>query len=306
MSQSTEGKAIMVSGRIVWTSGANVFDGKLKVDDKTKQPRLDKNGNQVKEFGFGLAIPKVSLSQDPNTIWGAMVQQAQSIYPNGIPPNFAYKYKDGDGIDHNGASFALREGHAGHLILACTQTLPIKFFRFENGQNVLINEGIKCGDYVDVQLTVKAHGPQAGVAGSKPGLYLNPGMVRFNSYGKEIVNTPSGDAIFGAQAPQALGSAAPLANPNMIMGTSPQGPALMGYAPPQQPVQAPIPQPNYQVLPPVLQPQQPMQAPIPNFAPQVAQQPTMQPPLPPQQQQQWAPPGGQPAPQMGGMPQMPR
>lgn len=304
MSQSTEGKSVMVSGRIVWTSGANVFDGKLKVDDRTKQPKLDKNGNQAKEFGFGLAIPKASLNQDPNTVWGAMCQQAQSIYPNGIPPNFAWKYKDGDGIDHNGASFALREGHAGHLILACTQTLPIKFFRFENGQNVLINEGIKCGDYVDVQLTIKAHGPQAGVNGSKPGLYLNPGMVRFNSYGKEIVNTPSGDAIFGAQAPQALGSSAPLANPNMIMGTPPAMVTQPGFQQPAghvQQMQAPVPQPHFAVLPPVLQPQPAMQPHV-----QAPVQQAAQPPQFPQQQQQWAPQAQAVPPQMGGMPQIPR
>jgi hypothetical protein len=240
MSNVSEGKSVMVTGRIVWTCGRTVFDGKLNVDDRTKLPKLNAKGEQTQQYGFGLAVAKTELApgKSGEPLWNAIHEQAFVIYPSRqMPPAFAWKYKDGDGVDHNGAPFNTREGYGGHLIFACTTGIPIKFFRFENGNNILTNEGIKCGDYVNVQINVVAH---AAVGQGKPGVYLNPNAVQFLGYGKEIINTPSGDQLFGVQAPPLPpgASATPLApQPGMLV---PQAP--VGYAaPPQQPTGFPAP-----------------------------------------------------------------
>jgi hypothetical protein len=277
---TTEGQVTMVQGRIVWTSG-DLFKGKTKLDMNTGQPKLNKLNEQITEYGFGLAIPKSVLNDSATGqaghIWRVLHEEAQKLYPQGIPPGFAMKYKDGDGVDHNGAPFSQREGYAGHIVLTCTTTLPIKFFRWENGQNIMINEGIKCGDYVNVQVQVKAH---SAVGTSKPGLYVNPLAVQFLGYGKEIVNTPSGDTIFGVDQPPIPQGASqtPIAPSGMIVPNTPSTPAAPSFpqgpqtspqmgqpmpspAAPTAPAAPPMPnptptQPHYGVLPPAHQPQQ--------------------------------------------------
>lgn len=335
MSQQTQGKNVMVQGRIVWVAG-DLFKGDKKTDQQTKQVKLDQNGQPIMQYGFGLAVPKSVFSQtgpgQPGEIWAAIQGEVMALYPSGqIPPAFAYKYKDGDGVDHNGAPFNQREGYAGCLIFALTTQIPIKFFRFEGGQNIMVNEGIKCGDYVNVQVSVKAHG---AIGTSKPGMYLNPNAVQLVAPGKEIINSPSGDQIFGVQAPPTpqnyvapeMGAMpqmgqAPAAMPQMGQPPAmPQGNfAPQGFtAPPQQ--MAPPATPHYGVLPQAHQPSmqqspaptapfgqpgmpmapgQPMAAPTAQFAP-----PTQSFPNPgqgfPAQPQQFAPPS---APQ--GMPAAP-
>jgi hypothetical protein len=266
MSQNSTGQSVMVQGRIVWTSG-DLFKGKPKLDHNTRQPKIDqKTGQPIQEYGFGIAVPKEELTEGKSgfALWSAIHTEAYQIYPSRqLPPAFAWKYKDGDGVDHNGASFAQREGYAGHLIFACTSQMPIKFFRWENGY-VQVNDGIKCGDYVQVQLQVKAHG---AVGQGKPGLYLNPLAVLFLGYGKEIINTPSAEQMFGNQAPSLPpgASATPLvpqgAGTQMVPTPAAQfqAPPTPGMAQPQyQPQPAyqgqPQVQPNYGVLPPQHQP----------------------------------------------------
>ncbi len=248
MATQSTGRAVMVQGRIVWTAG-DLFKGRQKTDQNTKQPRFNAAGEPLMEYGFGLAVPKSVLGQagpgQPGEIWAAIHEEAFTLYPTRqLPPNFAMKYKDGDGVDDKGVSFAQREGYAGHLVFACTTSLPIKFFRFENGQNILINEGIKCGDYVNVQLQIKAH--PANPPG-KAGLYLNPNAVQFLGYGSAIINAPSGDQVFGNQAPQMPqgASATPIAPPGMLV---PTGAPQPGYGAPAMP-QAPYNQPPQQAPP---------------------------------------------------------
>lgn len=282
--QLSNGRTVMVQGRIVWTSG-DLFNGKIKTVYGSNKPVLDDNGEPVKEYGFGLAVPKDVLNQtgegQPGEVWAAIHEEANSLYPNGLPPGFAMKYKDGDGLDHNGQPFSQREGYAGHIILTCTTRLPIKWFRFENGNNIMINEGVKCGDYVNVQLQVKAH----GAAGSgKPGLYLNPMAVQFLGYGQEIVNAPSGDQIFGTQAPPVPQGASqtPLA---------PQGGQQLVPQGQQAPAPQGLPDPNYGVLPAAHQPQQaPPQQPPPAPNGAGAPMPQTNGTAPPAPQQNMSPP----------------
>jgi hypothetical protein len=276
---TSNGNNLLVQGRILWTMG-NLFEGKKKLDYNTNQPEFDVNGQPVVEYGFGLAIPKV----DPRTgqptemfskVWQILHQEAFTLYPSGqLPPDFAMKYKDGDGIDHNGKPFADREGYKGHIVLTCTTQIPIKYFRFEGGNNILVNSGIKCGDYVNVQLNIKAH-PAKGRG--KAGLYLNPSAVQLIQEGKEIINAPSGDQIFGMVAPAYQGEVvAPVAPTMPQMGVPAMGAPMMpgaATAPqayPHQPAMTPpmgapampAAQPHYGVLPQTHQPAapQPQQA----------------------------------------------
>lgn len=236
------GRTVMVQGRIVWASG-DLFKGRVKTIFGTQTPRVNQAGETMMEYGFGLAVPKASLGE----IWGAIHEEAFTLFPNRqIPPGFAMKYKDGDGIDDKGVPFSQREGYAEHLVFACTTSLPIKFFKYENGQNIMVNEGIKCGDYVNVQLSIKAHG---AIAAGKAGLYINPNAVQFLGFGKEIINAPSGDQIFGSAMPAIPqgASATPLVpQPGQMLVPPPQQ-----YAPPI-PTSAP---PNYAVVPAAHQPQ---------------------------------------------------
>jgi hypothetical protein len=305
----TNGNSIMVQGRILWTSGSSLFEGKHKKNQNTNQLEFDDKGNPVMEYGFGLAIPKL----DPRTqqftpeyvkAYQAIHGEALTLYPSGqLPPGFALKYKDGDTVDHNGVPFAQREGHANHIILACTTRIPIKFFRFEGNNNMLVSDGIKCGDYVNVALNIKAH-PAKGQG--KPGVYLNPSAVQLIQSGKEIVNTPSGDQMFGTAAPVYSGEVVAPVIPQMPMGApmmpgqqlqqTPQAPMM----PNQQQYQQPAPQapaPYHNVLPPNMQPgQQQYQQPA----------PPMGAPMMPGQQQYAAPQAPMGAPMMPPMPGMPR
>jgi len=297
MSAQSNGRTVMAQGRIVWTSG-DLFEGKLKTDMNSKQPVYDKAGNQVREYGFGLSIPKASLGD----VWVAMHEEAYVLFPNRqIPPNFAMKYKDGDGIDDKGIPFSQREGYANSLVVACTTRLPIKYFKYEGTGNIQINEGIKCGDYVNVQLQIKSH-PAQGQA--KAGLYINPVAAQLVGYGTHIVNRPDGNTFFGTQAPPMPqgATAMPMASttgPLVPTGQAMQAPqayapqpqAPQAYAPQPQAPQAYAPpsgavMPNYAVLPPAHQPQTHAQPPGPSFAPQPQYQPQLPGmPVPPTYQQ---------------------
>ena len=263
MAPQSNGNNLVVQGRIVWNIGSNLFEGKQKTDYNTNAPVFDQAGNPKIEYGFGLAIPKTDPTTGQPTaeftkVWEALHKEAFTLYPSGqIPPGFAMKFKDGDGIDHTGKSYADREGHAGHIILMCTTQIPIKYFLFQGGNNILVNEGIKTGDYVNVQLNIKSH-PAKGQG--KAGLYLNPSAVQLIQPGKEIINAPSGDQIFGQAAPSYVGQAVADTAPSMPQGMTQEAaimqptPAMGAPAMPAQAVPAPQAQPHYGVLPQTHQP----------------------------------------------------
>jgi len=203
---SAEGISLVLQGRIVWTAGQTVFSGSQKKDQAGKLMTNDK-GEPAMQYGFGLAVPKPAADSRPEEVknfmdmWNAIQSEAMALYPTGqIPPGFSFKYKDGDGVDHKGMPFSSREGYAGHLVYALTTSLPLKFFKYEGGAYVQVKDGIKCGDYVQVQVNVKGHLPKPGTQG-KPGLYLNPNMTLFLGFGKEIVNAPDASSVFGAAPP---------------------------------------------------------------------------------------------------------
>jgi hypothetical protein len=251
---SSEGKVALAQGRIVWVSG-DLFEGKIQTIFGTQQPKLDKTGQQTTQYGFGLAIPKAELA-DPGrgAIWLAMHEQAFTMFPSRqIPPAFAMKYKDGDGVDDEGKPFNTREGYAGCLVFALTTNLPIRYFKFEGGQNIQVSSGIKCGDYVNVQVMVKPH---PAIGQGKAGLYLNPMAVQLVAPGKEIINAPTGDQVFGMAPPPAPTNYVAPEQPVMPAFAPPPG--APAFAPPPMmapPAAAPAaPAPHFAVLPPAFQP----------------------------------------------------
>ena len=272
MANTTEGSNAMVLGRIVWVTGTSLFKGEQKKDQNTRAPLFNTDGSPKMQFGFGLAVKKSELNGPNGQIFQVMQNEAKKLYPTNYPPAFAWKFKDGDGVDHEGKPFADREGHAGHLILACTTSLPIKFFRYNEQlqKHEQIEEGIKCGDYVQVQVNVVAHPP---IGQGKAGLYLNPTAVLFVGYGKEIVSTRvNAENIFGKTAPALPegASSSPLAPTTGFPGMPGQAAAPAPQAMPQQP-------PAYQPHPGVLPQQFQQQA-----APPMPQAMPQQPPIPQQ------------------------
>jgi hypothetical protein len=277
MSQTSQGKSVLAQGRIVWLAG-DLFKGKVKLDQNTKQPKIDqKTGQPIIEYGFGLAIPKTELAEGKSgfDLWTTIHNEAYQIYPSRqVPPSFAWKYKDGDGVDHNGIPFGGREGYAGNLVFGLTSQIPMKYFRYENGTYTQINDGIKCGDYVQVQIQVKAHGP---IGQGKPGLYLNPMAVLFLGYGAEIINTPSAEQVFGFQAPTLppgasatplvpAGAGMPLVAPQPVAPMAPMG-GVMSMPQTSPPAFTQSVQPHHAVLPQQFQPQAP--APMPMTMPSI-------------------------------------
>lgn len=214
MQQQDTGQSIVVTGRMVWGG----VTAQVKKNYQTKQPVLNEKGEQVLEYVFGLAIPKPTqgCSQDQinnfNTIMSAIATegakfrgQIQTLQgPNGPflmgSPGFAWKFVDGDGPKiENGqpTNEMYPEYYKGCVVVACKTSIPLKLHVWENGKlrQVMSDEEIKCGYWVQVSLNVKGHpAPNAGV-------YINPGFVARFAYGEEIVNTPDPSTVFGTQAP---------------------------------------------------------------------------------------------------------
>lgn len=254
MAQS-DGTTVVVSGRIVWTSG-ELFKGKLKVDDNGRPVMNERNGEQVVEYGFGLAIPKQHAGSSADEIsnitnfWNALQGQIKQMFPQGAPANFATKMKDGDtDIDPKGVPYSEREGYKGCMVFAMTTQIPINFFVWQNNTNVQVSEGIKSGDYVQVAVGIKVNVPQQ--ASRKPSVFLNPNMVRLIGYGKEIKAMANGNDAFGFAAPPKMAGAS-----ETPVGESAPMPGVVA-APVAAPV-APTPAavaPEYGVIPQHLQPQ---------------------------------------------------
>ena len=227
-------------GRIVW---GNPAKSTKKTDQKTNQP-IYRDGKEVEQWVFGVAFPKAEFEQK---IWPYMYQEALSVYPNGTPSNFSWKYKDGDGVDNKGKRYAEREGYAGHYVLTVsTEAFAPPIYKFENGAYRQLNpEEIKTGDYVMLALILRANAPTNPT--HTPGLYINPVAINHVGYGQEIVTSGvNPEDVFGKQPVQLPpgASATPVAPVTGVAmpGTIPQ-PAPQGLMP--QAAALPVPAHDY-------------------------------------------------------------
>lgn len=294
-------------GRIIW---GHPMKHQFKTDDDNNQ--VLKDGQPVKVWSFGLAIPKDQFAP----VWADMAATAQAMFGQGIPQNFAWKYKDGDtALDKNGQPLNRKEGYAGHYILTVsTEAFAPSCYKWDGSKwQQLTEEQIKTGDYCAVGLNIVAH---QGQGKKKPGLYLNPTAIELVYYGQAIFNGPDPVTSLGAAPTQyampAGASATPMSGapanapampqPGMPMGGAPAMPGQMpAGAPMQQPQYAPPPVQQPQYAPPPMQPAQPAY----DYVQNVTGQPY------PQQPVQMPAPGGMPqmpgapAPQYAPQPAMP-
>lgn len=216
-------------GRIVW---GNPAKPQIKKDQNTKQPVL-RDGQQVQQWVFGVAYPKAEFDQ---FIRPFLEQEVNSVFPAGVPGNFSWKFKDGDGVDLQGKPYADREGYAGHYVLTIsTEAFAPPIYKNEaNGYRQLKANEIKTGDYVVVSLNVKANAPTNPT--HTPGIYVNPKGIELIGYGQEILGASANpDEMFGGRTYQlpAGASAAPVASAATAAApyTAPAAPAAPAAAP---------------------------------------------------------------------------
>ena len=114
-----------IKGRLVWGHPGEL---EKKTDAITRQPVL-KDGQPVMQCSFGVAIERNEFYQNVLPI---LINEARTAFPQvafngqsfvGVPPKFAWKYKDGDvDIDDKGKPYREREGYAGHVVLTVSTT----------------------------------------------------------------------------------------------------------------------------------------------------------------------------------------
>ena len=202
--------AVTFDGRIVW---GNPLNAQPVLDDNTRQPKLNKNNEPRQRWSFGVAISKHDYQNTPDkngmTLANALLAAQQEMFPGGVG-DFAWKITDGDSIDKNGKSFALRTGYAGCMVLAISsESFPPKFVAHD-GTQWADTQDIKCGDYVRAGVDVKPHG------GQSPGLYINPTVTGRTGYGEAIISGANADDVLGGPVALPAGaSAAPVAAPGM-------------------------------------------------------------------------------------------
>jgi hypothetical protein len=203
--------------------------------DHQGRPRLDQKGQPKTQWYTGVAFAK----NDPtflNDVWPKIQGVAQRDFPDGAwqRPDFAWKLIDGDQPRADGKPRPAHE--QGHYILRCSSGFAPQVF---NEQNQQITDPGQCkrGDFVQVYLSCVGNDDR-----QKPGVYINPLMIKRVGYGDPITSGPSAEQAFGA-GPVALppdASATPVAT-----GPMPAMPgAPTGYPPMAAPMPATAPSPG--------------------------------------------------------------
>lgn len=269
---------LTVFGRIVW---GHPGVAKAKKDDN-KQPVL-KDGQPVMQWSFGLAVEKATTMQARGctqeqiaaqsfeyAVWPFFDAEAKTGFPNGVPGDFSWKWRDGDSMDRQGKPYSAREGYAGHYVIAISTEAfaPPLYRQVGNTYQVIDPKELKTGDYVSASLTLKLNIPQN--RNHKPGIYVNPNGVCFAGYGTAIISGPDAETMFGQQSQFALppgASTQPMAPAGapMMPGQAPMAgaPMMPGQGMPQQaPMQSGMPGQGMPGQMPMGAPQQPQQAPM--------------------------------------------
>lgn len=166
-------------GRIVWGHPTKP----RPATDNRNQPKLGKDGQQLMETSFGLAIPVAEFQAG---VWPVMAAEAAKGYPNGAPGNFSWKMTQPHEIDNAGKPYSDRQGYAGHIVLAVSTVLePPAAFKWNGSQwQQMGPDEIRCGDYVQVEINFKVNVPADRT--HTPSMYVNPRAIGFVGYGEPI------------------------------------------------------------------------------------------------------------------------
>ena len=192
---------------------------KAKKDQRTGQPKLDKEGNPIYVVFLAGAIAKT----DPQLgeFYAIYQQVARACFPwiftnaDGSPNRkFAMKVKDGDGVDDNGQSVANKPGFAGHWIFSMETMFAPRCFhygKYDPSQQIqpeidaqgriikTLDDIIKKGYFIRVSGTIDGNGVGQTDNANKPGLFVSPSMIELVGYGPEITTGPDASTVFGAQ-----------------------------------------------------------------------------------------------------------
>ena len=250
------------AGRIV---GGDPNKFEQASDFYSKQPKVDKNGQSIKEHRIDLAIPKNEFMQN---VWPYIIQEVAKIYPQYANANpeqlqmtrFAWKIIDGDSSacpQGSNVPYNTRDGYKGcYVVKIRTSAFCPSTYKFENGAYRKVEAGeVKTGDYVVASVNLTVHTEKDG------GIYWNPNAYELVGYGQAIKGSINADPmkLFGGQAPAvpAGASAAPISSaPGTAPMPMPQSPMPMPQSPmgmpmapaaPAMPQQsaAPMPAPAY-------------------------------------------------------------
>jgi hypothetical protein len=192
-----------VQGRYIM---GDIYEARAKTDSQTQKPVL-KDGQPVMQYFFGLAIPKTCADFKAEPQLQAMAAEAIRQYPGGQHqwPSFAWKIEDGDQPNQKGRKY---EHAAGCWLLKFQTQIPFKKFAWNGSAWVETNQ-IRCGDYVQAQLSYASNGNAN--TNKTPGMYMTPLQVAFSKRGDEIVNTPEADPTAAGFQPGEVLDGAPAA-----------------------------------------------------------------------------------------------
>lgn len=227
-------------GRLVW---GNPQIPQKKIDRNTKLPVL-KDGQPVMQYAYGVAYPKAEFQ---SIIWPLMSAEIATIYSQGVPPNFSYKYKDGDGVDSKGKPYSAREGYAGCFVLnVATEAYQPPLWKWNPATQQyeqVPDGGIKTGDYIAQNLSFQVNKPKDTT--HTPSLYVNPRAIELVAYGTPIIAMADPTEMFGPGGQRQLppgASLTPISGAPAGVGMPGQMPGGMqpgGMMPGQQP-QVPV------------------------------------------------------------------
>ena len=237
------------AGRIV---GGDPTKFEQAIDYYTRQPKLDRNGQPLKEHRIDLAINKAEFMQ---YVWPVILQEVAKVYPQYAQTNpeqldmskFAWKIINGDSPacpQGSQVPYNTRDGYAGcYVIKIRTNAFAPGVYKFENGAYRKIEaDEIKTGDYVVASVNLTVHKEKDG------GIYWNPNAYELVGYGQAIKSSGAPDPmkLFGGQptAVPAGASATPISSAPATaqMPMAQQAPMAQPVA---QPMAQPMPAPAY-------------------------------------------------------------
>jgi hypothetical protein len=194
-------------GRIVegdpWVASEKNADG---------TPRIVKTGRNTgkpsPQFYIGLAVPKL-IQGHPNPDFGAFYTEVDRIarmswpnlFPNGgacIRGDFAWKIRDGDGMNREGKSLAEKVGFAGHWIIGfATSFAPEIVVETSPGVYAQLTDPamLKRGYWARVGASISSN-----ESTQTPGLYINLEKIEWKGKGEVIQSGLSAAQTFAPAA----------------------------------------------------------------------------------------------------------